>query len=155
MLMLFWLEPEGRQSGLLKHQQCIHKLTKEIPSHGQNSPDMLDSTKFTNNRFLCFLLLLIIHGGSSTTHNRSNLCNKTLVNLQPVIDPLHNETDKVVQQNERLALRGNYPEKVICVVAPKPHKFVNVFNCLRSNMRKEAKLNVTMSCLQVKLPTQK
>lgn len=62
---------------------------------------------------------------------------------------------KSFSKNERLALRGNYPEKVICVVAPKPHKFVNVFNCLRSNMRKEAKLNVTMSCLQIKLPNQK
>lgn len=44
-----------------------------------------------------------------------------------------------------------YPEEVVCVVAPKPHKFENVFDGLRCNMRKEAKLNITISRLHVNL----
>jgi len=44
-----------------------------------------------------------------------------------------------------------YPEEVICVVAPKPHKFENVFDSLRCNTRKEAKLNITIIRLQVEL----
>ena len=44
-----------------------------------------------------------------------------------------------------------YPEEVICVVAPKPYKFENVFDSLRCNMTKEVKLNITIIRLQVKL----
>ena len=40
---------------------------------------------------------------------------------------------------------------MICVVAAKPHKFEDVLNSLRRNMRKEAKLNITIICLQVQL----
>ena len=44
-----------------------------------------------------------------------------------------------------------YPEEVICVVASKPHKFENVLDSLRCNMRKETKLNITKIRLQEKL----
>jgi hypothetical protein len=40
---------------------------------------------------------------------------------------------------------------MICVVASKPHKFEDVGNSLRRNMRKETELNITKICLQEQL----
>lgn len=57
---------------------------QELPPHGKNASYMFDTTKFTNNSFLSFQPLFFIHWRCSATNNIGHLCNKTLINLQPL-----------------------------------------------------------------------